>query len=82
MQAEVRGRRRVLIIGADGLRPDLVDPRRMPTYHALLAQGSLFTAFHSAFPTHTRVNMTTLTTGTKPGRHGVINNTMYVAGAA
>lgn len=82
MQAEVRGRRRVLIIGADGLRPDLVDPRRMPTYHALLAQGSLFTAFHSAFPTHTRVNLTTLTTGTKPGRHGVINNTMYVAGAA
>lgn len=79
---ETHGHRRVLIIGADGLRPDLVDPELMPTYHALLGRGSLFTAFHSAFPTHTRVNMTTLTTGTKPGRHGVINNTMYVAGAA
>ncbi|MCW5819605.1 MAG: alkaline phosphatase family protein [Trueperaceae bacterium] len=80
--SEAHGRRRVLIIGADGLRPDLVSRERMPTYHALIGRGSLYTAFHSAFPTHTRVNMTTLTTGTRPGRHGVINNTMYVAGAA
>lgn len=78
-------RRRVLIIGADGLRPDvvgpdLVGPDLMPTYHRLMERGTLFTSFHSVFPTHTRVNMTTLTTGTLPGRHGVINNTMYVAG--
>jgi len=79
---ETHDRRRVLIIGADGLRPDLVDSELMPTYHTLLEKGTLFTEFHSTFPTHTRVNMTTLTTGTRPGRHGVINNTMYVAGAA
>lgn len=72
--------RRVLIIGADGLRPDLLDPDLMPTYQSLIERGCLFTEFHSAYPSHTRVNMTTLTTGTLPGRHGVINNTMYVSG--
>lgn len=73
--------RRVLVIGADGLRPDLVDPDLMPTYHALMKRGSTFTSFHSVFPTHTRVNMTTLTTGVLPGRHGIINNTMYLTSA-
>lgn len=73
-------RKRVLIIGADGLRPDLVHPDSMPTYVDLMQRGTLFESFYSAFPTHTRVNMTTLTTGTKPGRHGVINNVMFVSG--
>ncbi|MBX3143359.1 MAG: alkaline phosphatase family protein [Trueperaceae bacterium] len=78
-EARSREGRRVLIIGADGLRPDLVDPDLMPTYHGLMRRGCTFTSFHSVFPTHTRVNMTTLTTGVLPGRHGIINNTMYLA---
>ena len=74
--------KRVLIIGADGLRPDLIDPELMPTYHALQQRGCTYTSFRSVFPTHTRVNMTTLTTGVLPGRHGIINNTMYLAGTS
>ena len=73
--------KRVLIIGADGLRPDLVTPELMPTYARLKQEGTLFSDFYAAYPPHTRVNMTTFTTGVKPGRHGVLANLMFVPGA-
>lgn len=73
--------RRVLIIGADGLRPDRVDPAVMPTYAKVIQSGSYFENFYAAYPPHTRVNMTTLTTGVHPGRHGVVSNLMFVPGA-
>jgi len=73
--------RRVLIIGADGLRPDLVDPKLMTTYARLISEGTRFTEFYAAYPPHTRVNMATFTTGVKPGRHGVVANLMLVPGA-
>ena len=73
--------KRVIIIGADGLRPDLVSPDLMPTYTRLAKEGTLFNAFYAAYPPHTRVNMTTFTTGVKPGKHGVLTNLMYVPGA-
>ena len=72
---------RVIIIGADGLRPDLVAPEQMPTYGRLIAGGTLYTEFYAAYPPHTRVNMSTFTTGTLPGRHGVVANLMLVPGA-
>lgn len=75
------GRRRVLIIGADGLRPDLFDPVTMPHVAALEASGTRFSDHHAAYPSHTRVNMSTLTSGASPGRHGIVANTMLVAGA-
>ena len=73
--------KRVLIIGADGLRPDLVTLELMPTYARLQQEGTLFSEFYAAYPPHTRVNMTTFTTGVKPGRHGVLANLMFVPGA-
>lgn len=73
--------RRVIIFGADGLRPDLVDPALMPTYARLMTEGTVFSPFQAAYPPHTRVNMSTFTTGTRPGSHGVVANLMYVAGA-
>ncbi|MEC0270345.1 alkaline phosphatase family protein [Paenibacillus anseongense] len=72
--------RRVLIIGTDGLRPDSVDMALMPTCGKLMERGTLFTSFHAAYPSETRVSMTTLTTGVYPGRHGVVSNLMYVQG--
>lgn len=74
--------RRVLIFGADGLRPDQIDPSLMPNYARLIAGGTRFDSFYSAYPTHTRVNMSTLTTGTRPGTHGVVGNVMFVSGAS
>ncbi len=70
-------KRRVLIVGADGLRPDLVDPELMPTYAKLMAQGTRFAEHHAVYPTLTRVNMSALTSGCTPGKHGVVANVMF-----
>jgi len=72
--------RRVLIICTDGLRPDSVDPELMPTYAGLIDKGTLFTEFYTAYPPHTRVSVTTLTTGVYPGQHGVMSNLMFIPG--
>ena len=74
--------RRVLIIGADGLRPDLFDPELMPNVARLAASGVRFSDHHATYPSHTRVNMSSLATGTTPGRHGIVANTMLVPNAA
>ena len=73
--------RRVLIIGADGLRPDLFDPVLMPRVAGLIASGVRFGDHQASYPSHTRVNMSSLATGTTPGRHGIVANTMLVPGA-
>jgi hypothetical protein len=73
--------RRVLIIGADGLRPDLYDPKLMPNVASLERRGVRFTDHHASYPSHTRVNMSSLATGTTPGRHGIVANTMLVPDA-
>lgn len=73
--------RRVLIIGADGLRPDLLDPKLMPNVAALAATGTRVLEHHAVYPTHTRVNISALATGTAPGRHGIVANTMLVPNA-
>lgn len=73
--------RRILIIGADGLRPDLLDPVLMPTVTKLAATGVRCWDHHAVYPTHTRVNMSALATGSTPGRHGIVANTMLAPGA-
>lgn len=69
-------RRRILIIGADGLRPDVWDASLMPTVAQLAATGVRCRDHHAAYPSHTRVNMSTLATGATPGKHGIVANTM------
>lgn len=73
--------RRVLIVGADGLRPDQIDPAVMPNLAALAETGVRFNDHHAVYPSHTRVNMSALASGTTPGRHGIVANTMIVPGA-
>lgn len=73
--------RRVLIVGADGLRPDQVDPAVMPNVARLAEGGVRFSDHHAVYPSHTRVNMSALASGTTPGRHGIVANTMIVPGA-
>jgi len=73
--------RRILVIGADGLRPDLLDPEVMPNVAALATGGVRFTNHHAVYPSHTRVNMSALASGTTPGQHGIVANTMLVPGA-
>jgi arylsulfatase A-like enzyme len=71
-------RRRVLIFGADGLRPDQIDRTLMPNLAALEANGVRFADHHSVYPPHTRVNGSSFTTGRSPGQHGIVANTMIV----
>jgi arylsulfatase A-like enzyme len=73
--------KRVLVIGADGLRPDLIDHAVMPNVAALANDGVRFSDHHAVYPSHTRVNMSALASGTTPGRHGIVANTMIVPGA-
>ena len=73
--------RRVLIVGTDGLRPDLFDANLMPTYARLIEQGTRISEHHAVYPTHTRVNMSSLTSGCVPGKHGVVANVFRLDGA-
>jgi arylsulfatase A-like enzyme len=73
--------RRVLIVGFDGMRPDLVDADLMPALCGLIARGTRLSEHHAVYPSETRVNMSSLASGTTPGRHGIVANVMRIDGA-
>lgn len=71
--------RLVAIFVIDGLRPDSINERDTPTLARLRREGAEYVSSHAVFPTVTRVNTATLTTGTYPALHGIVGNSMYVA---
>ena len=71
-------RLKVVVVVFDGLRPDYVSTSRMPVLHAFAQRGVFGMAHHALFPTVTRVNATALATGTGPGRHGILDNTIFL----
>jgi hypothetical protein len=73
--------RRILIVGTDGLRPDQFDPELMPTFNSLRTSGTRIRDYHAVYPTHTRVNVSTLATGCAPGKHGIVANVFRADGA-
>ena len=74
--------RLIAIFVIDGLRPDSINPTDTPTIDRLRAEGADYVNSHSVFPTSTRVNAATLVTGTYPGRHGIVGNSMFAAGVS
>lgn len=72
-----RTRHRHLLIVLDGLRPDYVTPELMPNLHALGARGVVFTDHHSVYPTVTRVNAASISTGAYPETHGLLGNSVF-----
>ena len=70
-------RQRHLLIVMDGLRPDYVTPELMPNLHALGERGVVFTDHHAVYPTVTRVNATSISTGAYPETHGLLGNSVY-----
>ena len=62
----------------DGLRPDSITEAETPNLYRLRSEGVSFDNGHSVFPTVTRVNSTSLSTGMQPGRHGILGNQIYV----
>lgn len=69
-----------LIVGLDGLRADMMTPELTPHLWHMAAQGSWLQRHHAAFPTATRVNVSSLVTGANSGQHGVVNNSIYEPG--
>ena len=69
--------RRHLLVVVDGLRPDYVTPAVMPRLVALGARGVVFTRHHSVYPTVTRVNAASISTGTYPEAHGLLGNAVF-----
>lgn len=72
--------KRVLVVGLDGLRPDMVRPDVMPTLSRLTAAGTLFSQFYATYPPVTRSCAASFSTGVRPGRHGMVNNAFHYAG--
>jgi hypothetical protein len=66
--------KRVLVFVFDGLQMSQVTPDLMPNLAAFAAGGVRFEAHHPVFPTVTRVNSVTMTTGRYPGGHGLAGN--------
>jgi len=68
---------RIILIGLDGLRPDLVQPDTMPRLSRLAAEGARFADSRSVFPSETRCATPSFSTGCRPGEHGMVANTFY-----
>lgn len=69
---------RVLAVGWDGMRPDLVTPERTPNLCRLIERGVRWANATAAFPSETRPNNATIGTGCYPGRHGITANHLLV----
>ena len=70
---------RQLVVVLDGLRPDYVRPDLMPHLTALARKGIEFRRHHAVYPTVTRVNAASISTGSPPFGHGLMGNSMYEA---
>jgi predicted AlkP superfamily pyrophosphatase or phosphodiesterase len=68
----------VVVLVIDGLRPDSVTSAVMPNLDRLKNSGVWYTQAHSIFPTVTRVNAATISTGTLPAKHGIVSNALYL----
>lgn len=66
-----------LVVFFDGLRPDYITEQNMPNLFAFSKLGCYGKQHHSVFPTVTRVNGSSFSTGSYPGTHGLMGNTVY-----
>ena len=67
-----------LVFVMDGLRPDSITAGETPNLFRLRSEGVAFENSHSIFPTVTRVNSSSLSTGMQPARHGMMGNQVYI----
>jgi predicted AlkP superfamily pyrophosphatase or phosphodiesterase len=67
-----------LLVVVDGLRPDYVTADIMPNVHALGERGVVGERSYAVYPTVTRANAPSISTGSYPRRHGILHNAMYL----
>jgi predicted AlkP superfamily pyrophosphatase or phosphodiesterase len=75
--AQPESARRHLLIVVDGLRPDYVTAAVMPNLTAIGKRGVVFNRHHSVYPTVTRVNASSISTGAYPETHGLLGNNVF-----
>src|SRR5688572_25927167 len=68
---------RTLVVFFDGLRPDYITEQNMPNLFAFSKLGCYGKQHHSVFPTVTRVNASSYSSGSYPATHGLLGNTVY-----
>jgi len=66
-----------LLIVIDGFRPDYLTEELTPNLYSLSKQGVFFENHHAVYPTVTRVNASSFSTGCYPAKHGLMENTVY-----
>ena len=76
-QEETQKDIRTLVVFFDGLRPDYITEKNMPNLYAFSKLGCYGKQHHSIFPTVTRVNASSFSSGSYPGTHGLMGNTVY-----
>jgi predicted AlkP superfamily pyrophosphatase or phosphodiesterase len=71
--------RQVVVVSWDGFRPDFYLGKRFaaPNLKRLMRAGAYATGVVPVYPTLTYPNHTTMVTGVRPKRHGVISNTLF-----
>src|SRR3989442_14081840 len=62
----------------DGLSAECFTASEMPILFSLGNEGVIFENSHSVFPTVTRVNSASLSTGMQPAHHGIMGNQIYI----
>lgn len=68
---------RFLVLVLDGLRPDLVTEKDMPNLAAFRDRAASLKLSKAQYPTQTRVNKTSFSSGTTPKHHGIHFNAIY-----
>jgi arylsulfatase A-like enzyme len=68
----------VIVLVIDGLRPESITKDTTPNLNRLKTRGVWYTQAHSVFPTVTRVNTASISTGTLPSQHGIVSNAVYL----
>ena len=69
---------RAFVMVWDGMRPDLISPELTPNLWRLTQTGVRCLDSHAVFPTVTRINSASLSTGSQPASHGILGNSLYV----
>src|SRR5262245_16539136 len=76
-QKPAKPQERTLIVFFDGLRPDYITPEAMPNLYAFKKRSAYGKSHHSVFPTVTRVNSASYSTGSYPVTHGLMGNSVF-----
>jgi predicted AlkP superfamily pyrophosphatase or phosphodiesterase len=67
----------VVLVVMDGLRPDFVTEKYMPTLHKLAGEGVFFKNHHPVYVSSTEANGAALATGCYPSRDTILANREY-----